>query len=324
MTSPSHGWRVSVITPSLNQDVFLPEAIGSIARQSYPLIEHIVVDGGSTDSTLKIISDKALRTRLRWISESDRGMYDALNKGLAMAQGEILGYLNCDDAYTPWAIETAVRAFEANPDADLVFGDGLTIDESTGRQRVTLVPPLDVRLYAFTGSLVQPAVFWRRRAYQRLGGFDADLKFVGDLDYWLRLGERVKVIRVDEVLAIERHHDAALSRASAEQMAAEAAEVRARHHRSTGAVAAAATVVARGRAAIWRRILWLRFLRSFRGRGSAGARPWGEFIADGRLRVSPLRVSLMLVPRLGASFAWDAVRSERDWFDQAAAAPADD
>jgi hypothetical protein len=240
-------------------------------------------------------------------------MYDALNKGLAMASGEILGYLNCDDVATPWAVARVVRAFEENPDADVVFGDGLTIDETTGRQRLALVPPFEARAYASSGSLVQPAVFWRRRTLEQLGGFDAGLRFVGDLDYWLRLGRTMRFVRVDEVLAVERHHDAALSRASADRMAVEAGEVRRRHQAALGATSARWRLASRIRAAIWRRYLWIRLLGRIRG-GAATAGPWAGFLTQGQVRVSPLRVTAMFLPRLGARFAWDAVVSDRNWF----------
>jgi hypothetical protein len=237
-------------------------------------------------------------------------MYEALNKGLRMSSGDVIGYLNCDDVYTPWAIETAVRAFAALPEADAIYGDGLTIDTSTGKQRLSLIPPFDRGSLALSGSLVQPAVFWRRRALQRVGEFDAGLSFVGDLDYWLRIGAGGVVQRVDEVLAIERLHDAAMSRASADRMAAEAAMVRKRHVDEYRL----ASATARARAAFWRRVLWLRFLVALARSGRSG--PWREFLRSGNLRASPLRVVAMFVPRLGGRFAWDAVRSRRQWFDE--------
>jgi len=307
---------VTIITPSLNQGEFIEQALASVGGQSFGDVEHLVVDGGSVDGTLAILLDSE---GVRWISEPDRGMYDALNKGLAMAGGEILGYLNCDDVLTPWAVETAVRAFDANPDADAVYGDGLTIDASTGKQRLALVPPFSAHALARSGSLVQPAVFWRRGALERVGGFDADLRFVGDLDYWLRLGRAGRFVRVDEVLAIERHHDASLSRAAADRMAAEAARVRNRHQ-PAGKGTPSGAFVARARAAAWRRILWVRFLRRVRGAQLVGE-PWARFISEGELTVSPLRVTAMFVPRLGAPFAWDAVVSDRQWFAEEATSP---
>jgi glycosyltransferase involved in cell wall biosynthesis len=304
---------VSIVTPSLNQGAFIRQAIASVRGQTYGTVEHIVIDGRSTDGTVAILEEAASNGQVRFVSEPDRGMYDALNKGFAMSTGEVLGYLNCDDVLTPWAIETAVQAFQANPDADVVFGDGLTIDESTGKQRLALIPPFDARVYARVGSLVQPAVFWRRHAFERVGQFDAGLRFVGDLDYWLRLGRTERFFRVDEVLAIERHHDAALSRTSADRMAQETAEVRQRHQVDLGAGSRIAGWLARSRAALWRRYLWLRFLRRLPGGGAAKGSPWAEFIAQGKVHSSTPRVIAMFVPRFGAPFAWDAVVSDRPW-----------
>jgi glycosyltransferase involved in cell wall biosynthesis len=301
---------VSIVTPSLNQGAFIGDALLSVRSQSYSNVQHIVIDGGSTDGTLNTLRDTS---GVRWIAEPDRGMYDAIRKGLRMADGEILGYLNCDDVYTPWAIETAVRAFDANPSAAVVYGDGLTIDTGRNQQRLSLIPALHPRWLAFSGSLVQPAVFWRRRASDLLGGFDADLQFVGDLDFWLRISRQFPAIRVDEVLAIERVHEASLSQASAARMAIEDVAMRRRHHGATGRRAALGVVLARARAAVLRRRLLLAFLRATRGGGGATSR-WGRFLTEGDVRISPSRLVLSLVPRLGGPFAWGSVASRRRWF----------
>jgi glycosyltransferase involved in cell wall biosynthesis len=304
------GPLVSIVTPSLNQGGFIEEGLASVRAQTYPNVEHLVIDGGSTDETLPILREAP---GIRWISEPDAGMYDAINKGLRMSSGDIVGYLNCDDVYTPWAIGTAVRVLSEHPEADAVFGDGLTIDESTMQQRLALIPPFDRRSLALSGSLVQPAVFWRRRVLDEIGGFDAALRFVGDLDYWLRLGRDRPLVRVDEVLAIERHHDSALSRMAADRMRLEAAGVRRRHAGSSRS----ATLRARTRGALWRRYLWARLLWAL-ARGTRQGGPWREFIRSGELRVSVWRVAAMFVPILGGRFAWDAVRSGRQWFREAA------
>jgi hypothetical protein len=241
-------------------------------------------------------------------------MYDAINKGLRLSTGEILGYLNCDDIYTPWAIEVAVGAFQANPSVDVIYGDGLTIDVATRRQRLSLTPPFDRRWLAASGSLVQPAVFWRRRVYERHCGFDASLRFVGDLEYWLRVAGSAEFLRVDEVLAIERVHPAALSSASSDRMAAEGRAMRRGHHGSTGWRERGLVVVARARAAWWRRRLLWAFIRARRSEQRPAR--WARFLQEGDVRLSPARLVLALVPRLAGRFAWDAVSSGRQWFSQ--------
>lgn len=310
MTGPQP--LVSILTPTLNQGRFIADAIRSVREQTYPNIEHILIDGGSTDGTLAILRHHEEPERLRWQSEPDGGMYDALCKGLGMAKGEILAYLNSDDVYTPWAVEAAVQALVADPELDVVFGDGLSIDIETGRQRLAFVPPFNAGSMAFVGSLVQPSVFLRRRVYEEHGGFDAELRFVGDLEYWLRIGGAVRFGRIDEVLAIERVHRAALSSASSEAMSREEAAVRGRFRPQGGVRGAIRRLLARARAAIWRRRLWIGFLRAVRTSGSRGR--WGRTIGEGELTISPARVALAQLPRFGAPFAWNAVISRRRWF----------
>jgi glycosyltransferase involved in cell wall biosynthesis len=310
--STGEGPLVSIVTPTLNQAHFIEDTIRSVRAQTYPNVEHIVVDGGSTDGTLEILR-RHERPGFVWHSESDRGMYDAIGKGFRAARGDVLAYLNSDDIYPPWAVEVALRTFEGNPGLDVVYGDGLAIDVHKGRQRLTLVPPFRAASLAFVGSLVQPAVFLRRRVVERHGAFDPDLRFAGDLDYWLRLGDGVRFGRADEVLAVERLHASALSSAWAEAMALEVRGIRNRFRRGRGPSAAVRWVVARAGAAFWRRRLWFRFIRAARGPRDPGG-PWGRMLSEGELSASSWRIALAFVPRLGSPFAWGAITSGREWF----------
>ena len=116
---------VSVVTPSLDQARFLGEAIESVRTQDYPHVEHIVVDGGSADGSLDLLR---AQSGIRWLSESDRGQSDALNKGFALARGAIFGWLNADDVYLPGAIAAAVAAFD-DPSIGLVYGGWRKLDD---------------------------------------------------------------------------------------------------------------------------------------------------------------------------------------------------
>lgn len=201
---------VSVITPVLNRAESMERCLASVANQSYRPIEHIVVDGGSSDGTVKVIDKHQPKDMVfRWISERDEGMYDAINKGIALARGEVLAYLNSDDLYFPWSVELAVRGLR--PSVDIIFGDLGILQMGHGRRPPTFYlqfyPEFDLRYYSFVGSIAQPTAFWRRRISERIGGFDTSYGLIADCDFWLRAaldGARMK--HLDEVMAVQVEH----------------------------------------------------------------------------------------------------------------------
>lgn len=178
--------KFSIITPSFNQGHFIKETIDSILSQDYPDLEHIVMDGGSTDSTVEVLQAYD-DPRLKWVSEPDKGQSDAINKGMARAEGELLAYLNSDDIYYPGALAAVAAAFERQPEVDLVHGNCVVIDGDSRPMRTlkgtsyTLKDALTKRW-----SIPQPATFWRRRVMESIGPFDETLHFTMDYDYWLR------------------------------------------------------------------------------------------------------------------------------------------
>jgi glycosyltransferase involved in cell wall biosynthesis len=135
-------------------------------------------------------------------------MYSAINKGLQLARGEVLAYLNSDDRYLPWTLQTAVQYLYAHPQTDIVYGDLLIADSN--RFHLEFAPPFRLNLYLRTGwSPPQPSTFWRRRVFERLGGFREDLKFVGDWEYLLRAAHHgFHFKKVLEFLAVFRMHPA--------------------------------------------------------------------------------------------------------------------
>ncbi len=283
------GRLVSVVTPTLNQAQYLEATLRSVRRQSHPEIEHIVIDGGSTDGTLELLRQSPEAGPMRWVSGPDEGMYDAINKGLALAQGDVLAYLNSDDAYFPWAVETAMRVFDRRPEVEVVFGDGMKVDEPSGVQRLRLFPPFDAISLANYESIMQPAVFWRRSLFERIGGFDSTLRFVADLDYWLRAAAAgARIEHVNEVIAIERIHEARLSSAQKDRMADEDRAMRARHAGDRGGPEGRARAVQRD--IRWKRTLYRRFLLASYARRVGLSGPWSKFLRRGHVVVHPRRV----------------------------------
>jgi hypothetical protein len=189
---------VSIVTPSFNSAPFIERTIQSVLRQDYAPIEHIVIDGGSSDGTAEIL---ARYPHLRWVSEPDHGQSDALNKGFRIARGHIVGWLNADDTYNPGAIREAVAFLEHHPEVALVYSHCSIIDE-TDRVLYTLAAPaFDLRRELVAHNLPQPTNFFRRGALAEVGYLDTSLHYVMDWELYLRLGLSHRIANVDAVWA---------------------------------------------------------------------------------------------------------------------------
>jgi glycosyltransferase involved in cell wall biosynthesis len=214
----------------LNSASTLELTLASVAAQSYPRIEHVVIDGGSTDGTIDILRRFRTDVPLRWLSEPDTGMYAAINKGITLAQGEVLSYLNGDDLYLPWSIERAVSALMSSA-ADIAFGDLLLLHKRDGRGRwvrIQFYPRFRPRTYAYEVSMGQPTVFWRRRVFDSVGGFDERLRYAGDFEYWLRMGTAgFRYTHIREVLALAVEHEHGLAMVHADELRREIERTRA-------------------------------------------------------------------------------------------------
>lgn len=217
---------MSVVTPSLNQQRFIEETIRSVREQDYPAVEHIVVDGGSTDGTGEVLRRYP---HLRWISEPDRGQADAVNKGFRMAGGDILAWLNADDVYLPGAVSAAVAEL-AGTGCGLVYGGWRQIDEDGSFLRDIPPEPFDYReLLEVRNMIAQPATFFTREAFEAVGGLDPDYHYAMDYDLWLKIAARFEVRTVPQVLAAFRRHAGSKSGAEAERFWPEVRRISRRH-----------------------------------------------------------------------------------------------
>jgi glycosyltransferase involved in cell wall biosynthesis len=197
---------VSILTPSFEQGRFLPDCITSVARQTYPRIEHVVVDGGSTDGTLDVLESAG--HRIRWVSEADEGQADAVNKAFAASQGEIVGWVNSDDGlFAVDTVERVIAAFAQHPDAGVVYGDAALVDESGRivRHHRSRWPSGSLPLVS---PIVQPAAFFRRSVIEPDEPvLRADLHRFLDYELWLRLHCRgVRFVHLPGVVAVDRDH----------------------------------------------------------------------------------------------------------------------
>jgi glycosyltransferase involved in cell wall biosynthesis len=297
---------VSVVTPSLNQARYIVETIRSVRSQTYGNIEHIVVDGGSTDGTVEtLVGHEA--PAFRWVSEPDRGMYDAINKGLGLATGEILAYLNSDDLYPPWTVERIVEFFAAHPDTDLVYGDYVQLDEA-GRQMLLLQPPYNATYIRRSGFIPQPTAFWRRSVIEGIGGFDTTLQFVGDCDYWIRAGQRFGVVKLDEVLAFDRIQPGAKRSMNDIALRTELDSVRKRYRPVRGE--RVPLVVGDVWAAMQRRLQLARFVLTVAA-GGRGSRSWAGVIAGCSVRFRPQLLALAFLPMMSVRFLPRAIKLEQ-------------
>ncbi|HEY2586000.1 MAG TPA: glycosyltransferase family 2 protein [Tepidisphaeraceae bacterium] len=196
--------RIALITPSFNTGRHLADAVRSVLSQDYPNLDYLVMDGGSTDQTLDVL--RSFGDRIRWISQKDEGQSDAIRKGFEQTTGEILGWLNADDVLAPGALRAVGEFFATNPDVALVYGNGAYID-AEGRligPCAHIEPFSTDRLFQYSDFIVQPAAFFRRSAYDAVGGLDAGLHYGMDYDLWLKLARGHKVVHIPQCLASYR------------------------------------------------------------------------------------------------------------------------
>ena len=180
--------KVSIITVCFNSEKTICETIDSISSQSYSDIEHVVVDGGSSDQTASLVKTK-IRSGDIFISEPDDGLYDAMNKGIDLANGEIVGILNSDDFYeSEDVISSVVEAFSENPDVDILFGDVVFVSPEDLSRVIRYYGARHFRPWKlrFGWMPPHPATFVRRSAYERVGGYRLDMRIAADYDMFVR------------------------------------------------------------------------------------------------------------------------------------------
>lgn len=197
---------VSIVTPSYNQDRFLEETLLSVARQDYPWIEHIVVDGGSTDASADIIRRHESHLA-EWLSEPDAGQASAIAKGFRIAKGDVLAWLNADDLLMPSAASVAVRELTRDPELSVVYGDRLEIDAKGNVLAAVQLPAHRDAMFRRHFTIPQETAFFRRAHYEAVGGVNAELQFAMDFDLWVRLSTAGPMRHVPLFLGCYRRHD---------------------------------------------------------------------------------------------------------------------
>jgi glycosyltransferase involved in cell wall biosynthesis len=187
---------VTVVTPSFNQAPFIERTILSVLEQDYPNLEYIIIDGGSTDGSVEII--KRYENHLgSWVSESDLGQTDAINKGFARAQGQILAWINSDDTYNPGAVREAVQFLMEHPDVGLVYSDAhfINIQEKV----IGKFPAAQTdrtRLLQGYVHVPQQTTFFRANLWKKIGPLDPSFFFAMDYDLWVRLSSLAPLVYI--------------------------------------------------------------------------------------------------------------------------------
>ncbi|MCK5225283.1 MAG: glycosyltransferase [Planctomycetes bacterium] len=198
--------RITIVTPSFNQSKYLRETIESILNQNYPNLEYIIIDGGSTDGSVEIIKEYEEHLDY-WISEKDSGQSDAISKGFKRATGDWLNWINSDDALVPGALEAVAKAVAKYPKTDIIAGRGIIgqADGTVSRIVWPITPFMWMPKHAFYGQICQPSFFFRRKAYESIGGINTELFFRMDTDmYECMLSQGSKAVVINDILGFFR------------------------------------------------------------------------------------------------------------------------
>lgn len=196
--------RISILTPSYNQGGFIEKNINSVMNQNWDDIEHIIIDGGSTDNTLSILKKYP---HLKWVSESDEGQADALNKGLKMATGNIIGWINSDDYYEENIFREVITIFENEP-VRWVIGNIFMTYPSFGITEKIISPEITYKKLLKNPDIVkQQATFFKKDALIETGGWNKKYHMAMDFDLWVRLSKKDPPKMVNREWAYFTHHD---------------------------------------------------------------------------------------------------------------------
>jgi glycosyltransferase involved in cell wall biosynthesis len=204
--------RISIVTPSLNQVRYIDEALESVRQQEYPAVEHLILDGGSSDGTVEFLGDldgKREWKHINWQSEPDAGQSAALNRGFKLASGDIIGWLNSDDRYRAGCFDHVVKAFEENPAVDVFYGDYALIDDRGKLVEVRREIEFNrfILLHHHVLYIATTTTFFRRRIFEEGNWLKPDLHYAMDYEFFLRLAAAgYRIQRIPQLLADFRVH----------------------------------------------------------------------------------------------------------------------
>ena len=199
--------KVSIITVTLNSEVFIESCISSVAQQNYSDVEHIIIDGGSTDKTIEIINSNK-KKNLIFLSEKDKGIYDALNKGIKIATGNVVGILHADDIFSNGFVLNEVVNTIKEKEADIISGDVVFFDpqKKNIKKRVIVSSSFRPWMFRFGFMPAHTATFMRSTVFKKCGFYDDTFKSAGDFDFLLRiyLNKEIKIFYLNKVLVYMR------------------------------------------------------------------------------------------------------------------------
>ncbi len=199
--------RITIVTPTFNQAAFLPQTLASVLGQNYEELEHIIVDALSTDETPEILSAYRPGYECKIIREADHGQSDGINKGMRVATGEIVSWLNSDDVLQPNALHNIARAFENHPGAVAICGVGAQVDREGVLRRNVPYRPFRPQRIKTAFEYIQPATFYRRSAWEQVSGLDVGLHYAMDWELLLRLSKIGECVAIPEVIASYRDYE---------------------------------------------------------------------------------------------------------------------
>jgi glycosyltransferase involved in cell wall biosynthesis len=257
---------ITVITPSFNAAATIQATLQSVRAQKYPKLEHLVVDGGSTDGTVEILR---AAPGIRFVSEPDRGLSHALNKGIAMASGEVVGELNADDVYEPGALRLVGETFGERPDVAwltgycrIIDGEGREIRRAITEYKNAFLRHYSLGLYLTHNFVSAPATFFRRETLEESGGFDERYRISVDYDLQLRIARRHDPLILRHYLASFRMVEGTLSMSGFQEQFREHAEQARRHGDGHRTAVALNQAISGGIVAIYEAMRWLRARRA--------------------------------------------------------------